>query len=126
MNTNRINRRLAQLSYADNEHNRESVSGCLSLPCGLNYMRKVLKFAKDTGQYDDIARKLYSLRTWSRDVQVYTDFAPMSFFWQAMSNGKAWIIGGLIYHGKHDGGGNGGPPTFSVNLTPLYGWAIHT
>ncbi len=34
--------------------------------------------------------------------------------------------GGLIYHGPHDGGGNGGAPTFSVCLTPTSGWSIHT
>jgi hypothetical protein len=37
-----------------------------------------------------------------------------------------WFNGGLIYHGRHDGGGDGGAPTFSVNLTPQYGWSIHT
>jgi hypothetical protein len=37
-----------------------------------------------------------------------------------------WFNGGLIYHGKHDNGGDGSAPTFSVNLTPQYGWSIHT
>ena len=37
-----------------------------------------------------------------------------------------WFNGGLIYHGKHDNGGDGGFPTLSVNLTPQYGWSIHT
>ena len=34
--------------------------------------------------------------------------------------------GGIIFHGTHDRGGDGGAPTFSVNLTPTVGWAIHT
>ena len=34
--------------------------------------------------------------------------------------------GGLIYHGTHDNGGDGGAPTFSVNLSPVNGWSIHT
>jgi hypothetical protein len=34
--------------------------------------------------------------------------------------------GGLIYHGKHDNGGDGGSPTFSVCLEPTNGWSIHT
>lgn len=41
-------------------------------------------------------------------------------------NYKRWFNGGLIYHGTHDNGGDGGAPTFSVNLTPENGWSVHT
>ena len=34
--------------------------------------------------------------------------------------------GGLIFHGQHDGGGDGGMPTLSVCLTPQDGWSLHT
>lgn len=34
--------------------------------------------------------------------------------------------GGLLYHGAHDNGGDGGAPTFSVNLISEQGWSIHT
>ncbi len=37
-----------------------------------------------------------------------------------------WFVGGLIYHGEHDRGGDGEAPTFSVNLTPQNGWSVHT
>ena len=37
-----------------------------------------------------------------------------------------WFNGGLIFHGRHDGGGDGGAPTFAVNLNPGIGWSIHT
>ena len=37
-----------------------------------------------------------------------------------------WINGGLILHGNHDNGGDGGAPTLSMNLTPVSGWSIHT
>jgi hypothetical protein len=37
-----------------------------------------------------------------------------------------YMNGGLIFHGKHDNGGDGGAPTFSVNLTPTSGWSVHT
>lgn len=37
-----------------------------------------------------------------------------------------WFNGGLLYHGSHDNGGDGGAPTFSVNLSPVNGWSIHT
>jgi len=37
-----------------------------------------------------------------------------------------WFNGGLIFHGSHDNGGDGGAPTFAVNLNPHHGWGIHT
>lgn len=37
-----------------------------------------------------------------------------------------YIHGGLIFHGKHDNGGDGSAPTFSVNLTSTNGWGTHT
>jgi len=36
------------------------------------------------------------------------------------------IHGGLIYHGPHDGFGDGGSPSFSVSLSKSQGWSIHT
>lgn len=54
-------------------------------------------------------------------VTLYKDFAPYSFGFTA-----GGMNGGLIFHGSHDGGGNGGGPTFSVCLTPCDGWSIHT
>jgi len=39
---------------------------------------------------------------------------------------ERWFNGGLIFHGPHDNGGDGGAPTFSVNLLPQDGWSIHT
>jgi hypothetical protein len=35
-------------------------------------------------------------------------------------------FGAAIYRGAHDEGGSGGAPTFSVSLTPVKGWSIHT
>lgn len=41
--------------------------------------------------------------------------------------GKSLLFnGGIIFHGPHDRGGDGGSPTFSVNLSPVNGWAVHT
>ncbi len=61
---------------------------------------------------------------------VYKDFCPLSFYFveEVMVKGewKRDYNGGIIFHGDHDGGGNGGAPTFSVNLTPVDGWATHT
>lgn len=42
------------------------------------------------------------------------------------TEGGPWFSGGLIFHGPHDNGGDGGMPTLSVNLSEGYGWSIHT
>ena len=36
------------------------------------------------------------------------------------------LVGGLIYHGPQDRGGDGGMPTYSVSIEPTVGWSIHT
>lgn len=65
-------------------------------------------------------------------VTLFLDFAPYSFsiVWERRNRetGKweYWFNGGLIYHGPHDNGGDGGMPTLSVNLTPYHGWSVHT
>ncbi len=63
--------------------------------------------------------------------QLYTDFAPYSFYFvmeRRAADGEysRWFEGGLIFHGPHDNGGDGGAPTFSVNIGNGYGWSIHT
>ena len=60
-------------------------------------------------------------------VHLYKDFAPYSFYWEAVRpDGRRYMNGGLIYHGKHDNGGDGGAPTFSVCLDATDGWSVHT
>ena len=61
-----------------------------------------------------------------REVMIYVDFAPRSFTFVKKIQGKFAGNGGIIWHGSHDRGGDGGAPTFSVNLEPTYGWQIHT
>lgn len=79
-------------------------------------------------QFESRLSDLYSyISAEGYTVILYEDFAPYSFYWEEIGlNGKRTMNGGLIYHGQHDNGGNGGAPTFSVNLTPMSGWAIHT
>jgi hypothetical protein len=66
----------------------------------------------------------------ARYTHIMWDFAPLSFYFEEMIqiNGewKRNYNGGIIFHGTHDGGGNGSAPTFSVNIEPVDGWAIHT
>jgi Domain of unknown function (DUF4120) len=95
------------------------------------HLAVVREFADRTGQRAQFEEKLEDLTKWvSADgytVNLYTDFAPYSFYWEEIApNGKRSMNGGLIYHGQHDGGGNGSGPTFSVNLEPSNGWRIHT
>jgi hypothetical protein len=54
-------------------------------------------------------------------AELFGDGAPLSFTWRA-----GGFMGGLLFHGPHDGYGSGASPTFSVTLTPAYGWRIHT
>jgi len=118
------------------------------------YYDKVLEFAKETNQFDKLQRELNYLDNYAigegepKDktrCDLYKDFAPQSFYFILyLKQGESpkdsyvktgeppkdgyvkWFNGGLIYHGKHDNGGDGGFPTLSVNLTPQYGWSIHT
>ena len=62
------------------------------------------------------------LMEWFTDgTELSPDFAPLSFLFHDHG-----IFGGIIFHGAHDRGGDGGAPTFSVNLAPCNGWSIHT
>ena len=58
---------------------------------------------------------------------ISRDFHEQSFFFQEVDkSGKRGICGGIIFHGSHDNGGDGSAPTFSVNMSPTDGYAIHT
>lgn len=60
-------------------------------------------------------------------IRLWTDFAPLSFAWSAMTaEGKSWMNGGLIFHGGHDGYGSGAAPTYAVSLDKADGWRLHT
>lgn len=59
-------------------------------------------------------------------TEIYNDFAPLSFYFVRKYKGEYSSNGGIMFHGKHDGYGSGSAPTFSVSLTPVDGWEIHT
>lgn len=60
-------------------------------------------------------------------VRLGLDFSPLSFgFAVIRPDGSCWIVGGLIFHGVHDRGGDGGAPTYSVCVQPVSGWSLHT
>jgi hypothetical protein len=70
---------------------------------------------------------------------VYADFTYMGLVFGKYKNNMVWPIheanvtpiisnGGIIYHGPHDNGGDGGAPTFTVSINPSRKphWSIHT
>ncbi len=63
-------------------------------------------------------------------VVLSPDFAPHSFEFlveRSVTDGwEATLIGGLLFHGSHDGFGSCAGPTFAVSLTSAVGWSIHT
>ena len=109
-----------------------------------DYMREVKLAAKASGQLENLEERLAYLATYACNMddpeegdpertrcKLFKDFSPLSFVFhmeQRQANGeyKFWFNGGLIYHGPHDGGGDGGAPTYSVNLESTYGWSVHT
>ena len=101
------------------------------------YLEKVKEFAREAGMEEQLQSQLDYLDSYSdpnRDgntiCQLRKDFAPYSFAFTMQRKQGAelvnWFPGGLIFHGAHDNGGDGGAPTFSVNLTPCNGWVVHT
>ncbi len=99
------------------------------------YLEEVKAFAERSGRSEQLQKELDYLDEYAgRDntiCQLFKDFAPQSFaFTMQRKNDEGkwvkWFIGGLIFHGAHDNGGDGLAPTLSVNLTPQDGWAIHT
>lgn len=62
------------------------------------------------------------------ETTITNDFAPYSFYFVKSRKDTNNFIGngGIIFHGKHDNGGDGGSPTFSVCIEPCNGWQIHT
>jgi hypothetical protein len=99
--------------------------------CTNGVLNQIKAFAKEK----HLARQFVS--TFSRfkvqskrvfDTYLYPDFAPLSMYFERKKNNRFDGNGGFIFHGIHDGGGNGGAPTFSVELNPdtRSHWSIHT
>jgi hypothetical protein len=89
----------------------------------------VIAFARQTGQDGQLAETLERLSRLAGQgrAKLFRDFAPHSWeFVIFRQDGESRFNGGVIYHGPHDRGGDGGAPTFSVSLTPCEGWSIHT
>jgi len=100
--------------------------------CPDGYLESVRRHAMSIGMLGQLNKQLAQLAAGDGNrCTLYKDFAPYSFYFVMEirdENGEwqRYFNGGLIFHGKHDRGGDGGAPTFSVNLTPVDGWAVHT
>lgn len=103
----------------------------MNIRCQEDYDR-AMAFAEKTGQSksltDCFSRLEEIAKNHDADVILVHDFAPYSFYFAIMpKNGGSHIMnGGVIYHGAHDRGGDGGMPTLGVNLVSEQGWSIHT
>ena len=92
-------------------------------------LQKCLEFARtinDVSLQDSIDRLNKADENMRTETTVMNDFAPRSFYFERWREHQLISNGGVIYHGQHDRGGDGGAPTFSVNLAPTNGWSIHT
>lgn len=97
------------------------------------HLEQVRAYAETVQLREQLEEKLAYLRDYRDDTvrcQLFKDFAPQSFYFvmEIKKDGKweQFFNGGLIFHGVHDRGGDGGAPTFSVNMSPTTAWSIHT
>ena len=93
-------------------------------------LAEMFRHAAENGLHENITGVMARLARHEEsgnEVVLTPDFAPLSLNFAVMDNNNQCLLhGGVIYHGTHDGGGNGSSPTFSVNLQLQTGWAIHT
>lgn len=92
---------------------------------------EIKAFAKENDLMESFKETFARLETYSAkgyEVSLFCDFAPLSLEFVIKQEGRFVLNGGFIFHGKHDGFGNGGAPTFSVLLSSekQTGWSIHT
>ena len=100
-------------------------------------LAEVQAFAVRIGMRDNLEAQLRFLDEYAEDgdrgrtcCRLYHDGAPFSFgFLMRLRRGGKyldWFNGALIFHGPHDGGGDGTAPTLAVCLQPTVGWTVHT
>jgi len=92
---------------------------------------EIIAFANEHGLTESYEKTFARLERHSHNgcqVKIYSDFAPLYLYFEITRDGQLVLNGGFIFHGPHDGYGNGGAPTFSVCIDPEKqpGWSIHT
>jgi len=89
-------------------------------------LQSILKFAENHPERASLERCLKRLIEQASDlataVELYSDWAPqsLSFVRRRLSDNKALIVGGLIYHGRT------GVDPLSVSVDDGGGWGLHT
>ena len=94
-------------------------------------LAEIKAFAKEHGLEESFNETFSRLENYSEkgyEVFLFSDFAPLSLEFVIKQGERFVLNGGFIFHGQHDGYGNGGYPTFSVSIGPdrKPGWSIHT
>jgi hypothetical protein len=94
-------------------------------------LAEIKAFAKEKNLLESFNETFSRPETYSDKkyvVTLYSDFAPLSMEFSITDNDKPILYGGFIFHGAHNGYGNGGAPIFSVCIDPddKPGWSIHT
>lgn len=92
---------------------------------------EIKAYATNHGLTENFNRSFERLESYSKngcEVTLYSDFAPLSLYFEVTHDGQFVLNGGFIYHGPQDDFGNGGAPTFSVCMDHdrVPGWSIHT
>ena len=110
-----------------NEFPTRLIVGELKINCPATYLEEQLQYAKkhNDNSLDNILKRL-SDRPRCADnhyIHIDKDFAERSFIFTEFINGKVEMRGGIIFHGYPD---EGYKENCSVQLTPLYGWQVHT
>ncbi len=99
----------------------------INLNCGIGYMKEQLEYAKkigDTSLLDCLARfRRCTKLSDDHKVVITKDYAARSFFFCEEVHGVQRLCGGIIYHGSKD---EGYRTADAVQLSPSYGWQIHT
>ena len=89
-------------------------------------LAEIRAFAKENNLEDSFNKTFSRFENYSDkgfDVILYSDFAPLSLEFVIKEKERFVLNGGFIYHGKHDGNGNGG---YHVYHDIKAGWSIHT
>ena len=99
--------------------------------CTNGELDKIKAFAKENHLAREFVSTFSRFRAQSKmgfDIYLYPDFAPLSLYFERKKNDVFNGNGGFIFHGQHDGGGNGSAPTFSVSIenNTRSRWSIHT
>jgi hypothetical protein len=94
-------------------------------------LAEIKAFAKKNDLMESFNETFSRLENYSDkgyEVNLYSDFAPLSLEFVIKQEERFVLNGGFIFHGQHDKYGNGGAPTFSVSLSQdkVTGWSIHT